>query len=309
MICKKVLKNHLKNIERQTVHTIVALPNPEWWLKIHISHFIMIVWCVNFCVCCYFSQCNLFNHLPLYCRIYTWANSATSNYPNQCWFIANWTLGSKLQWNLSKKKIFSLTKMHSKISSAKWRPFCPWVDELTYRINPLLFQISVGVGFDAGQRVFMSTTTPNCTSPIIAISIASNSTVEWEFVTKIYNPAETPETSPNVTSPSEVDVTTSSEVTTPLPEDDVTTSNPLSEDFIASTSFQGTHWTITAPLLLKKWHVIKNVTYTIYVMKTQLLLLKDVLTTFCWNYDSTFTSKGCFNNMDIKQIKTSLCTQ
>ena len=46
-------------------------------------------------------------------------------YQNQCWNIVNWTLGNKLQWNLNwNTYIFSFTKMHLKLSSAKWQPFC-----------------------------------------------------------------------------------------------------------------------------------------------------------------------------------------
>ena len=46
----------------------------------------------------------------------------------------NWTLMNKLQWICFVKTVsFPLTKMHMKISSAKWRPFCPGGDELTHR--------------------------------------------------------------------------------------------------------------------------------------------------------------------------------
>ena len=43
--------------------------------------------------------------------------------------LINWTLMVKLQWNFNQNTIFSFTKMHLKISSVKWRPFCPggWV--------------------------------------------------------------------------------------------------------------------------------------------------------------------------------------
>ena len=51
--------------------------------------------------------------------------SAPSHYLNQCWVIVNWTLMNKLQWNFNQNTKLSFTKMHLKISSAKWRPFCP----------------------------------------------------------------------------------------------------------------------------------------------------------------------------------------
>ena len=56
-----------------------------------------------------------------------------SHYLNQCWVIVNWTLRNKLQWNLSEIKIQNpcFTKIHLKLSSANWRPFCPGGGELT----------------------------------------------------------------------------------------------------------------------------------------------------------------------------------
>ena len=58
------------------------------------------------------------------------AYSAPSHYLNQCWVIVNRTLRNQLQWNLIEIQNFSFTKMHWKMSSAKWRPFCPGEDEL-----------------------------------------------------------------------------------------------------------------------------------------------------------------------------------
>ena len=43
---------------------------------------------------------------------------------------ANWTLRNKLQWIATH--IFSFKKMHLKISSAKWRPFCLCFNVLTH---------------------------------------------------------------------------------------------------------------------------------------------------------------------------------
>ena len=58
------------------------------------------------------------------------AYSAPSHYLNQCWLIVNCTLKNKLQWNLNQNTKLCFTKMHLKISSAKWWPFYPggrWV--------------------------------------------------------------------------------------------------------------------------------------------------------------------------------------
>ena len=38
--------------------------------------------------------------------------------------------GTNFSQSLIKIQNFSFTKMHMKISSAKWQPFCPWGDEL-----------------------------------------------------------------------------------------------------------------------------------------------------------------------------------
>ena len=59
-------------------------------------------------------------------RLWPVSYSVPSRYLNQCWVIDNWTL----RWNLFKIQNVSFTKMHMKISSAKWRPFCRGRDEL-----------------------------------------------------------------------------------------------------------------------------------------------------------------------------------
>ena len=66
------------------------------------------------------------------CRLVS-ATPMTPLPSNQCWLIVNWTLQNKLQWNSNQIKIqnFSFMKMHLKMSSAKWQPFCPGGDELT----------------------------------------------------------------------------------------------------------------------------------------------------------------------------------
>ena len=45
-------------------------------------------------------------------------------------FLSIWPLGTNFSEILNKIQDFSFTKMHPKISSAKWRPFCPAGDEL-----------------------------------------------------------------------------------------------------------------------------------------------------------------------------------
>ena len=57
---------------------------------------------------------------------------APSHYLNQCWVIINWTPRNKLQWIFSLVKIqnLSFTKMHPKLLSAKWLPFCSEGNEL-----------------------------------------------------------------------------------------------------------------------------------------------------------------------------------
>ena len=55
---------------------------------------------------------------------------------NQWWIIVNWTLRNNFKWNFIKLQNFLFAKMHLKILSAKWRPFCPrgrWVKGSTYK--------------------------------------------------------------------------------------------------------------------------------------------------------------------------------
>ena len=49
---------------------------------------------------------------------------------NQCWVNINWTLRKNFSDIFIKIQNFLFTKMHLKISSAKWRPFCPGEDKL-----------------------------------------------------------------------------------------------------------------------------------------------------------------------------------
>ena len=55
-----------------------------------------------------------------------------SHHLNQCCVIINWTLRDKLQWNFSQNtKNAKYTKLHLKISSVKWWPFCSGGEELS----------------------------------------------------------------------------------------------------------------------------------------------------------------------------------
>ena len=73
-----------------------------------------------------FLQCVSNGDIAVLHKAYT----SPSHYLNQCWFIVNWTLRNKLQWNFIKIQNFSFRKMHLKISSVKLRPFCSGRDEL-----------------------------------------------------------------------------------------------------------------------------------------------------------------------------------
>ena len=49
---------------------------------------------------------------------------APSHYLNQCWNIVDWTLGTNFSEMLIEIHTFSFKKIHSKMSSGKWQPFC-----------------------------------------------------------------------------------------------------------------------------------------------------------------------------------------
>ena len=55
--------------------------------------------------------------------------SAPSHCLNQSSLIINWTLKNKFKWNLNPYMKFFIMKMHFKMWSVKWQPFCPWGDE------------------------------------------------------------------------------------------------------------------------------------------------------------------------------------
>ena len=64
--------------------------------------------------------------------------------PNRCWVIVNWTLRNKIQWNFNQKFVF--TKMHLKISSAKWQTSCPGGDKLNYCSPAMWYQHTSALG-------------------------------------------------------------------------------------------------------------------------------------------------------------------
>ena len=100
-------------------------------------------------VCCQRSVSAL-THLPLMLHIcvsemgkhwFRWwfgAWSAPSHYLHRSWLIVNCTLRNKLEWNSIEILTFSFKKMCLKMSSAKWRPFCPGGDELNDVMASLL---------------------------------------------------------------------------------------------------------------------------------------------------------------------------
>ena len=57
-------------------------------------------------------------------RLWLDAYPAPSHYLNQWWIIVNGTIRNKLQWNFDQNTNLSIMKMHLKIPSARWRPFC-----------------------------------------------------------------------------------------------------------------------------------------------------------------------------------------
>ena len=74
------------------------------------------------------------------------AYSVPSHYLNQWWVIVNWTLRNRTSFSeiLIKTQDFLFTKMHLKISSAKWQPFFQgvgggggvgWVNNKIYKLN------------------------------------------------------------------------------------------------------------------------------------------------------------------------------
>ena len=93
-------------------------------------------WDIQICLMIFFfallSKCRL-THPPVphicvselgqrWFRQWLVACSAPSHYLDQCWVIVNCILRNKPQWN-QNTKLF-IHKMHLKISSAKWQPFC-----------------------------------------------------------------------------------------------------------------------------------------------------------------------------------------
>ena len=82
------------------------------------------------------------------------ACSAPSHFLNQCCLIVKWTLTNKFQWNFIKTQKFSFVKMHLKMSSAKWRPFCPGEDDLGkvgYNSDSRRRKIAWGLAITASQ--------------------------------------------------------------------------------------------------------------------------------------------------------------
>ena len=79
-----------------------------------------------------------------------------SHYRNQIYLIVNWTLRNKLPWYLNQNTKISFTKMHLKISPAKWRPYSPGGDELNKYIVFLMGRWWIGVGVVAGIKMMQA---------------------------------------------------------------------------------------------------------------------------------------------------------
>ena len=47
-----------------------------------------------------------------------------SRYLSKCWYVVNWTIGNKLQWNLNRNAHIFIEENPFEMSSAKSRPFC-----------------------------------------------------------------------------------------------------------------------------------------------------------------------------------------
>ena len=123
-----------------------------------------------------------FTHLPLVLHICVsdsgqhcfrqWlvVYSMSSYYLNQYWVFVNWTLRNKLQWNLNRNTKIFIHENALKISSAKWRPFCPGGDELTHLLlkpeysrrtvwnsscsGSLNYQVAVSLKFHELSKIF-----------------------------------------------------------------------------------------------------------------------------------------------------------
>ena len=63
-------------------------------------------------------------HMSTLDEVTAWCCQAPSHYLNQCWHVANDLLTNTFQWNHSQLLTFSFKKMHLKILSAKYQPFC-----------------------------------------------------------------------------------------------------------------------------------------------------------------------------------------
>ena len=83
-----------------------------------------------------YSGTNIYLTLGL---LATWP--APSHYLNKCWHIVNWTLRNKLQWNFIEILRFSFKKMHLKVSSAKWRPFCLSLNVSSHPVTIYIMEI------------------------------------------------------------------------------------------------------------------------------------------------------------------------
>ena len=57
-------------------------------------------------------------------RLWLVASKAPSHYLNQCWMLLIWPLGTNFSEILIRIQTFSFKKMHLRVLSEKWCPFC-----------------------------------------------------------------------------------------------------------------------------------------------------------------------------------------
>ena len=72
---------------------------------------------------------------------------APSHYLNQCWNVADWSLGNNSSAILIETHTFLFKKMHLKSSSGKWQPFC-------LSLNVIIIQTSLGDQYVGKSFVF-----------------------------------------------------------------------------------------------------------------------------------------------------------
>ena len=102
-----------------------------------------------------------------------WISSAVVPIKAGCLFGTNGNLGTNFSEILIKIQNFSFTKMHLKILSAKWQPFCPGGDELTkgmsyFALMDALTSVYVSIYEKNGRGWHNSATCHTCSNNQVA---------------------------------------------------------------------------------------------------------------------------------------------